>query len=135
MVKGRVVPNKDDGQVINDIQIMRKGFYDLCAKLAMDNGVPVDELMSLLKEVSEDMYTAGLDRVFATAPLSNHDNVADAFDFTWLAMLAVRLNNYNSTLLEVLNEGICPNCGGLIAIRNPTSKCDHLYYPEYVKKG
>ncbi|KKN57987.1 hypothetical protein LCGC14_0556450 [marine sediment metagenome] len=25
---------------------------------------------------------------------------------------------------------ICPDCGGLIRIRNPTGKCDHLYYPE-----
>jgi hypothetical protein len=28
-------------------------------------------------------------------------------------------------------RGICPDCGGLIAIRNPTGKCDHLYYPDY----
>lgn len=26
---------------------------------------------------------------------------------------------------------LCPDCGGLIKIRNPTGKCDHLYYPEY----
>lgn len=26
----------------------------------------------------------------------------------------------------------CPNCGGDIAIRNPTGKCDHLRYPENV---
>mgnify|MGYP001597742060 CR=1 FL=1 len=26
----------------------------------------------------------------------------------------------------------CPNCGGDIAVRNPTGKCDHLYYPENV---
>jgi len=25
---------------------------------------------------------------------------------------------------------ICPDCKGLIRIRNPTGKCDHLYYPE-----
>ena len=30
-------------------------------------------------------------------------------------------------------EGICPDCAGLIKIRNPTGKCDHLYYPEYKK--
>lgn len=27
---------------------------------------------------------------------------------------------------------ICPNCNGPIAIRNPTGKCDHLYWPEYL---
>ena len=25
----------------------------------------------------------------------------------------------------------CPHCGGDIAVRNPTGKCDHLYYPDY----
>ncbi|MDD5068822.1 MAG: hypothetical protein PHN89_04470 [Candidatus Pacebacteria bacterium] len=29
---------------------------------------------------------------------------------------------------------ICPDCGGDIRIRNPTGKCDHLYYPECKKK-
>ena len=28
------------------------------------------------------------------------------------------------------DDRICPDCGGLIKIRNPTGKCDHLYYPE-----
>jgi len=26
---------------------------------------------------------------------------------------------------------ICKHCKGDIAIRNPTGRCDHLYYPEY----
>ena len=29
----------------------------------------------------------------------------------------------------------CEYCGGLISIRNPTGKCDHLYYPENVNKN
>ncbi len=29
-------------------------------------------------------------------------------------------------------SNICPNCGGSIEIRNPTGKCDHLYYPENI---
>lgn len=28
----------------------------------------------------------------------------------------------------------CEYCHGDIAIRNPTGKCDHLYYPENVNK-
>lgn len=47
-----------------------------------------------------------------------------------------------STTMEVSHEpsaddsgkkqsDYCPDCGGLIDIRNPTGKCDHLYYPEY----
>lgn len=33
-------------------------------------------------------------------------------------------------LPEELKEKICPDCRGEIAIRNPTGKCDHLYYPD-----
>jgi hypothetical protein len=25
----------------------------------------------------------------------------------------------------------CRHCGGDLSIRNPTGKCDHLYYPDY----
>ena len=28
----------------------------------------------------------------------------------------------------------CEYCGGDIETRNPTGKCDHLYYPENVNK-
>jgi hypothetical protein len=31
-----------------------------------------------------------------------------------------------------MNNNKCPNCGGDIAIRNPTGKCDHLYYPDNI---
>jgi len=27
-------------------------------------------------------------------------------------------------------SAICKHCGGKIAIRNPTGKCDHLYWPD-----
>jgi len=26
----------------------------------------------------------------------------------------------------------CKHCGGSIEIRNPTGKCDHLYWPAYL---
>ena len=35
----------------------------------------------------------------------------------------------------VADATICPDCGGLIAIRNPSGHCDHLYYPEYKTKS
>jgi len=31
-------------------------------------------------------------------------------------------------------DKVCPVCGGDTAIRNPTGKCDHLYYPDNVKQ-
>jgi len=27
-------------------------------------------------------------------------------------------------------SALCKHCGGLIAVRNPTGKCDHLYWPD-----
>lgn len=33
-----------------------------------------------------------------------------------------------------MNKELCPYCGGLIAVRNPTGECDHLYYPDNIKK-
>jgi len=35
---------------------------------------------------------------------------------------------------SVTGDALCPDCGGPIAVRNPTGKCDHLYYPEYKNK-
>ena len=31
---------------------------------------------------------------------------------------------------SIEGHGICPDCFHPIKIRNPTGKCDHLYYPE-----
>ena len=28
------------------------------------------------------------------------------------------------------DERLCKHCGGEVRIRNPTGKCDHLYWPE-----
>ena len=36
--------------------------------------------------------------------------------------------------IEKVGKDLCPYCAGPIAIRNPTGKCDHLYYPDYVNK-
>ena len=43
--------------------------------------------------------------------------------------------NYDKDNVKYLGaDDLCPNCNGLIRIRNPTGKCDHLYYPENVPK-
>lgn len=28
------------------------------------------------------------------------------------------------------DERTCAHCGGLVAVRNPTGVCDHLYWPD-----
>jgi len=44
-------------------------------------------------------------------------------------------DNSDSRVDEALNEDLCEYCGGLKKIRNPTGKCDHLYYPDNVNKS
>lgn len=34
-----------------------------------------------------------------------------------------------------MKEELCEYCKHPIKIRNPTGKCDHLYYPENVNKN
>ena len=36
----------------------------------------------------------------------------------------------NPNTSEATCSTICKHCGGQIAIRNPTGRCDHLYWPE-----
>ncbi len=40
-----------------------------------------------------------------------------------------------NNIFEEHKEGVCEYCGGDIKIRNPTGKCDHLYYPENVNQN
>jgi hypothetical protein len=35
-----------------------------------------------------------------------------------------------SRRVDAFEDNKCPHCGGDLSIRNPTGKCDHLYYPE-----
>lgn len=32
--------------------------------------------------------------------------------------------------ISAVTDKTCPHCKGSLAVRNPTGKCDHLYYPE-----
>lgn len=36
--------------------------------------------------------------------------------------------------MENNSDQRCQKCGGLIKIRNPTGKCDHLYYPDNIEE-
>ncbi len=37
--------------------------------------------------------------------------------------------------IVVIQEKLCKVCGHRVSIRNPSGKCDHLYYPENVAKN
>lgn len=45
---------------------------------------------------------------------------------------SVKKNLINDIINNQFIGNICTKCGGSIKIRNPTGKCDHLYYPENV---
>lgn len=75
-----------------DNSAIRAGLFKLASSLAKAKGVGGPALVLLLKEISEEVYEAGIDRVFKETKLKNMDNCADSFDFTWLTILIVRLN-------------------------------------------
>jgi hypothetical protein len=47
-----------------------------------------------------------------------------------ITMNWVKVRDKSSRRMLEIN-GICPDCGGRIEIRNPTGHCDHLQYPEF----
>lgn len=72
-----------------DLQTFRAALYSLAAQKAKH--LTGTQVMLLLKEVSEEIYTAGIDQALRNASL-NLENLADAFDYTWLSLLIVKLN-------------------------------------------
>lgn len=79
---------------LDDIQVMREHIYDHIAGLA--KGMDGADVVRLLQTISEDVYEAGIDQVFADAKVKNRDNVADAFDFTWLTQLAIKISEFKA---------------------------------------
>ena len=90
----RIPAKAKESAILTDVQKMRRAAYVNCAELAKKNKVPVYDLIMMLKEISEDVYTAGVDKTLARAKLADMDNIADAFDLSWLSPLAIKINNY-----------------------------------------
>lgn len=76
--------------VQDDVGALRAGVYrELIKKYGNLSGTQV---LMALKDASEDIYESGVDRGLHAAKIWNLDNVADAWDLTWLTALAIRLN-------------------------------------------
>ena len=62
-------------------------------------------------------------------PMCSHHAEADGWG------CCVRCGESVSKPSPAVDDKLCPYCGGFKAIRNPTGKCDHLYYPDNVNKS
>ena len=49
------------------------------------------EVTKALREISDDIYYAGIDKAYVTTKVSDPQNLADAWDLTWLTALNVNL--------------------------------------------
>ena len=85
---------QNDELTLDAIGEMRAVFFEKCKQLAEKNKVPGIIVLDLLKEVSEEICEAGLDSAFGELSPTSRDRLMNAFDFTWLALLAVRLNTW-----------------------------------------
>jgi hypothetical protein len=49
------------------------------------------QVVQALREVSDDIYHAGIDNAYTTTKVRDPQNLADAWDLTWLTALNVKL--------------------------------------------
>lgn len=74
-----------------DIGSLRAGMYDVLTKRY--GHLPGHVVLASFKEASEDLYESGMDQALHSIPIAYLDNVADAWDLAWLAVLAVKLSS------------------------------------------
>lgn len=76
---------------IADVDELRHGLYQVVKRNA--EGLPGPVVVEVLKSISEDMYAAGVDEALRMTEreISNWDNIASAWDLTWLTLFALKL--------------------------------------------
>lgn len=77
------------GEKEDHVSHLRFAMYKVIEKNA--EGLTAVEVIRALKKISEDMYGAHIDEALAAIPVEGLDAVADAWDLTWLSLLAVEL--------------------------------------------
>lgn len=92
-------------EVLQDFETLRADLYKLNERLCEQEKITGAEVINLLKEVSEDVCTAGIDGVFREAKLKNADNLMNVIDLCWLAVLAVKINNHRTQVTIELEGG------------------------------
>lgn len=82
---------EDAERVRADIGALRKQLYAVVEKNAAGKTGP--EVVRALKRISEVMYGSGVDEALRKTEqkMKNWDNIADAWDLTWLTVLAIEL--------------------------------------------
>ena len=68
-------------------------------------------------------------KIKLTNPLQIHIQIKGK-ERKGMSMMGMAIEKFIRQKYPYQDNGICSDCGGLIRIRNPTGKCDHLYYPE-----
>lgn len=79
-----------------DVNLLRYSLY----KVVENNAKPLTgaQVIRALKGISEEMYDAGVDDAlrWTEREMQSWDNIASAWDLTWLTLLAVRLRMMQS---------------------------------------
>ena len=74
---------------LRDLADFRASLWRTLAKNAKDlTGLQV---VRALREISDDVYHAGIDGAYVATKVRDPRNLADAWDLTWLSALNVRL--------------------------------------------
>jgi hypothetical protein len=74
---------------LRDLADFRASLWKTLAKNA--NGLSGPQVVRALREVSDDIYHAGIDGAYTTTKVRDPQNLADAWDLTWLTALSVGL--------------------------------------------
>src|ERR1700730_8592799 len=74
---------------LRDLADFRASLWKTLAKNA--KGLTGLQVVQALREVSDDIYYAGIDSAYTRTEVDGPQNLADAWDLTWLTALNVRL--------------------------------------------
>ena len=74
---------------LRDLADFRASLWETLAKNA--TGLTGLQVVRALREVSDDIYHAGIDAAYTTTKVRDPQNLADAWDLTWLTALSVKL--------------------------------------------
>lgn len=76
---------------VDDVNELRYSLYKVVARNAAR--LSGEKVVRVLKAISEEMYAAGIDEALRMTEgrIQHWDNIASAWDLTWLTLFAVRL--------------------------------------------
>ena len=76
---------------IADVDLLRAELFEIAIRNA--KGKDGGKVLQCLKEMSEEMYASGIDESLRMTEkqIDNWDNIASAWDLTWLTLLTYKL--------------------------------------------